>query len=186
MLHARSLVAGLCRSPASRLVCTSEGRTACAAVAERGGHGSRRTRAGRWNGQPAGRRGRSPPAPWRVCGDRPRSGHADLELRWLRPALALPDWKRELRAEYADAPVSLALYLGSYLVQATEDMPWTPAGVLHRRLLGWTREAELSSAVQQRGGARVPAEPSQEARQQVGSPAAMPATNVFGPRGSGC
>ncbi|MEV1158750.1 hypothetical protein AB0J27_25500 [Micromonospora chokoriensis] len=51
--------------------------------------------------------------------------------------------KRELRAEYADAPVSLALYLGSYLVQATEDMPWTPAGVLHRRFLGWTRDAEL-------------------------------------------
>ncbi|MEU1812855.1 hypothetical protein ABZ481_20500 [Micromonospora aurantiaca] len=52
-----------------------------------------------------------------------------------------PTRKRELRAEYADAPVSLALYLGSYLVQATEDMPWTPAGVLHRRFLGWTREA---------------------------------------------
>ncbi|MDM4780254.1 MULTISPECIES: hypothetical protein [unclassified Micromonospora] len=52
-----------------------------------------------------------------------------------------PTRKRELRAEYADAPVSLALYLGAYLVQATEDMPWTPAGVLHRRFLGWTREA---------------------------------------------
>ncbi|WP_285797485.1 hypothetical protein [Micromonospora sp. NBRC 107095] len=24
-----------------------------------------------------------------------------------------------------------------------EDMPWTPAGVLHRRFLGWTRDAEL-------------------------------------------
>ncbi|WP_436970454.1 hypothetical protein [Micromonospora tulbaghiae] len=54
-----------------------------------------------------------------------------------------PTRKRELRAEYADAPVSLALYLGSYLVQATEDMPWTPAGVLHRRFLGWTRETAL-------------------------------------------
>lgn len=38
--------------------------------------------------------------------------------------------------------MSLALYLGSYLVQATEDMPWTPAGVLHRRFLGWTRAAD--------------------------------------------
>ena len=53
-----------------------------------------------------------------------------------------PTRKRELRAEYEDAPVSLALYLGSYLVQATEDMPWTPAGVLYRRFLGWTRAAD--------------------------------------------
>ncbi len=50
-----------------------------------------------------------------------------------------PTRRRELRAEYADAPVSLALYLGAYLVQAAEDMPWTPAGVLHRRFLGWSR-----------------------------------------------
>ncbi|RBQ11273.1 hypothetical protein DQE82_11140 [Micromonospora sp. LHW51205] len=49
--------------------------------------------------------------------------------------------RRELRAEYAGAPVSLALYLGAYLVQASEDMPWAPAGALHRRFVGWTREA---------------------------------------------
>ncbi|WP_041798750.1 hypothetical protein [Micromonospora aurantiaca (nom. illeg.)] len=53
-----------------------------------------------------------------------------------------PTRKQELRAEFAGAPVSLALYLGSYLIQATEDMPWTPAGMLHRRFLGWTREAD--------------------------------------------
>ena len=47
--------------------------------------------------------------------------------------------RRELLAEYADAPVSLALYLGSYLVQAAEDLHWLPAGALHRRFLGWTR-----------------------------------------------
>ncbi|MBQ0993038.1 hypothetical protein [Micromonospora sp. H61] len=76
--------------------------------------------------------------------------------------------KRELRAEYADAPVSLALYLGSYLVQATEDMPWTPAGVLHRRFLGWTREADQAvPAVQQLSTATVPAESNREARQQA-------------------
>ncbi|MGC1209863.1 MAG: hypothetical protein WA890_01135 [Micromonospora sp.] len=69
-----------------------------------------------------------------------------------------PTRKRELRAEYADAPVSLALYLGSYLVQATENMPWTPAGVLHRRFLGWIRQVERSTpAVQQRSTATVPA-----------------------------
>jgi hypothetical protein len=64
--------------------------------------------------------------------------------------------------------VSLALYLGSYLVQATEDMPWTPAGVLHRRFLGWTREAARSMpAVQQRSTATLPAEPGPEMPQQA-------------------
>ncbi|MDO3684891.1 hypothetical protein [Micromonospora sp. C28ISP2-4] len=74
-----------------------------------------------------------------------------------------PTRKRELRAEYADAPVSLALYLSAYLVQATEDMPWTPAGVLHRRFLDWTRETgHLMPVVQQRGAATVPAEPGRD------------------------
>jgi hypothetical protein len=36
----------------------------------------------------------------------------------------------------------LALYLGSYLVQAAEDLVWIPPGKLHRRFLGWTREVE--------------------------------------------
>ncbi|MFG2101788.1 hypothetical protein ACGFJ5_14410 [Micromonospora echinaurantiaca] len=80
-----------------------------------------------------------------------------------------PTRKRELRAEYADAPVSLALCLGSYLVQATQDMPWTPAGALHRRFLGWTREAAPPTpVVQQRSTATVPAEPCRDARQQTG------------------
>ncbi|WP_407939923.1 hypothetical protein [Micromonospora tarapacensis] len=47
----------------------------------------------------------------------------------------------ELRAEYAGAPVSLALYLGAYLVRAAEDMPWAPAGALHCRFIGWTRDS---------------------------------------------
>ncbi|MGW0216412.1 hypothetical protein ACWDXH_18675 [Micromonospora chokoriensis] len=51
-----------------------------------------------------------------------------------------PTRRRELRAEYADAPVSLALYLGAYLIQASEDMAWAPAGTLHRRFIGWTRQ----------------------------------------------
>ncbi|MCI4064907.1 hypothetical protein MRQ36_20980 [Micromonospora sp. R77] len=45
----------------------------------------------------------------------------------------------ELRAEFEDAPVSLALYLGSCLVSATEDLTWVPTGLLHRRFLGWVR-----------------------------------------------
>ncbi|NYT96020.1 hypothetical protein [Salinispora sp. H7-4] len=50
-----------------------------------------------------------------------------------------PTRERELRAEYADAPVSLALYLGALLVRAAEDLPGVPAGPLHRRFIGWTR-----------------------------------------------
>ncbi|MFU8855099.1 hypothetical protein ACNAW0_29660 [Micromonospora sp. SL1-18] len=50
-----------------------------------------------------------------------------------------PTRRRELRAEYADAPVSLALYLGAQLVRASADLHWLPAGALHRRFLGWVR-----------------------------------------------
>ena len=71
--------------------------------------------------------------------------HGPVMPVWSRGGCDLP-WpcptrRRELRAEFADAPVSLALYLGAYLVQATEDMPWAPSGALHRRFVGWTREA---------------------------------------------
>ncbi|PWR14203.1 hypothetical protein DKT69_17530 [Micromonospora sicca] len=45
--------------------------------------------------------------------------------------------RHELRAEYQGAPTSLALYMGSCLVAATQDMGWAPAGLLHRRFLGW-------------------------------------------------
>jgi hypothetical protein len=51
--------------------------------------------------------------------------------------------------------VSLALYMGSYLVSAAEDLVWIPAGYLHRRFVGWTRGADrdaqlLIAAVLQR------------------------------------
>lgn len=69
-----------------------------------------------------------------------------------------PTRRQELRAEYADAPVSLALYLGAYFVKAAEDMPWAPAGPLHRRFIGWTRQPR---EVQQRHTAPVPAKPGQ-------------------------
>ncbi|WP_301547991.1 hypothetical protein [Micromonospora sp. C95] len=72
--------------------------------------------------------------------------------------------RRELRAEYADAPVSLALYLGGYLVQAAEDMPWAPAGALHRRLVGWTRQPPK---LPERRSATVPAEPGRAGRHQT-------------------
>ncbi|WP_319463763.1 hypothetical protein [Micromonospora sp. RTP1Z1] len=47
--------------------------------------------------------------------------------------------KRELRAEFAQAPVSLALYMGAYLVWAAEDLVWVPAGGLYQRFVGWVR-----------------------------------------------
>ncbi|MEU5562859.1 flavin reductase [Micromonospora musae] len=54
------------------------------------------------------------------------------------------DWpcqihRRELQAEYDDAPVSLALYLAAQLVDAAEDLAHVPAGYLHHRFLGWIR-----------------------------------------------
>ncbi|MEV6815675.1 hypothetical protein [Micromonospora sp. NPDC051296] len=76
-----------------------------------------------------------------------------------------PTRRRELRAEYADAPVSLALYLGAYLIQAAEDMPGAPAGTLHRRFIGWTREPP---EVQQRSTATVPPAPDRDERHQAG------------------
>jgi hypothetical protein len=47
--------------------------------------------------------------------------------------------KRELRAEFEEAPVSLALYMSSYLVCAADDLIWIRAGWLHQRFLGWIR-----------------------------------------------
>lgn len=47
--------------------------------------------------------------------------------------------RQQLRAEFDGAAVSLALYLGAQLVRASADLHWLPAGVLHRRFLGWLR-----------------------------------------------
>ncbi|MEU3455984.1 hypothetical protein ABZ671_20670 [Micromonospora sp. NPDC006766] len=47
--------------------------------------------------------------------------------------------RKELRAEFEGARVSLAIYMGSYFVSAAEDLTWLPAGLLHRRFLGWIR-----------------------------------------------
>nr|WP_145775824.1 hypothetical protein [Micromonospora olivasterospora] len=50
-----------------------------------------------------------------------------------------PRRTQKLQAEYADAPVSLALYMGAQFARAAEDLTWAPAGTLHRRFLGWLR-----------------------------------------------
>jgi hypothetical protein len=53
-------------------------------------------------------------------------------LRW--PCLTR---RRQLLAQYADSPVSLALVLTSALVDACRDLPQVPAGELHAQFIGW-------------------------------------------------
>lgn len=90
-------------------------------------------------------------------GDQPAGAAPDRDsargLRVTTHAPVLPIWscggcdapwpcrtrQRELRAEFDGAPVSLALYMGAQLVRAAPDLSWVPAGVLHRRFLGWIR-----------------------------------------------
>lgn len=45
--------------------------------------------------------------------------------------------RRELRREYAAAPIALAGLMRSYLAAASQDMSWAPAATLRRRFLGW-------------------------------------------------
>jgi hypothetical protein len=47
--------------------------------------------------------------------------------------------RHELWEEFEGAPLSLALYMGTYLVRASADLTWVPAAALHRRFLGWVR-----------------------------------------------
>ncbi|RKR87715.1 hypothetical protein BDK92_2007 [Micromonospora pisi] len=74
------------------------------------------------------------------------SNHGPVMPIWNCAGCGLP-WpcrtrQQELRAAYVDAPVSLSLYLSSYLVMAMQDLPGTPAGLLHRRFMEWTREGQ--------------------------------------------
>lgn len=48
-----------------------------------------------------------------------------------------PSRRRQLLGEYANAPVSLALVLGSAFVKAAADLRSRPAGELHDRFMGW-------------------------------------------------
>jgi hypothetical protein len=47
--------------------------------------------------------------------------------------------RAELLAEYADAPTSLARYLGACLIEASGDLPHAIAGELYQRFVGWLR-----------------------------------------------
>jgi hypothetical protein len=48
-----------------------------------------------------------------------------------------PSRRRQLLGQYVDAPVSLALVLGSAFVEAAADLRTAPAGELHDRFVGW-------------------------------------------------
>ncbi|MEU8254927.1 hypothetical protein AB0C06_11760 [Micromonospora inaquosa] len=45
--------------------------------------------------------------------------------------------REELLGEYADASFTLAVYMGTYLVSAEQDMSWAQPDGLRRRFLGW-------------------------------------------------
>ncbi|WP_027644399.1 hypothetical protein [Salinispora oceanensis] len=78
------------------------------------------------------------------------TAHSPVPRAWTCSGCGLP-WpcptrRQELQAGYDRAPVSLARYLGAHLVQATADLPWTPAGILHQRFLGWTRSRAVHAS----------------------------------------
>lgn len=67
--------------------------------------------------------------------------HGPTMPLWTCAGCSLP-WpcatrRRELLAQYEEAPMSLALYMGSCFVTAAQDLSWAPAGLLRRRFLGW-------------------------------------------------
>jgi hypothetical protein len=71
------------------------------------------------------------------------TNHVPVRPVWMCAGCGA-DWpcatrRAELAAEFADAPVSLTLYLGGCLVTAARDLPLTRAGKLHYQFLGWTR-----------------------------------------------
>nr|WP_205861648.1 hypothetical protein [Planosporangium flavigriseum] len=48
-----------------------------------------------------------------------------------------PSRRRQLLGEYADAPVSLALVMGSAMIEAAADLRDVRAGDLHEQFVGW-------------------------------------------------
>ncbi len=67
--------------------------------------------------------------------------HVPVRPSWMCGGCPTP-WpchtrRHQLLAEYAAAPVSLGLYLGGCLVDATRDLADVPAGRLYVRFVGW-------------------------------------------------
>ena len=68
-------------------------------------------------------------------------GHLPIRPAWTCMACGGP-WpcatkRRQFAVHYAEAHVSLALYLASCLVEAAADLPSRPAGLLYEQFLGW-------------------------------------------------
>ena len=73
----------------------------------------------------------------------PTPMHVPVRPGWQCGACGLP-WpcgtrRRQLLAEYDGAFVSLAVLMGSYLVDASVELPSERAGDLYDRFLGWVR-----------------------------------------------
>src|SRR6266508_3181610 len=87
-----------------------------------------------------------PPRPRRVT----VSAHLPARPTWTCTGCGV-DWpcptrRAQLAAEFAEAPVSLGVYLGACLADAAGDLPAVPAGVLYHRFLAWLRYGPASSA----------------------------------------
>ena len=69
------------------------------------------------------------------------SAHNPMAQSWVCLGCSLP-WpcptrRRQLLGQYADAPVSLALLLGSAMIEASADLRGVLAGELYDQFVGW-------------------------------------------------
>ncbi|MGC9670621.1 hypothetical protein ACNTMW_29260 [Planosporangium sp. 12N6] len=69
--------------------------------------------------------------------------HRPLSLTWRCAGCGVP-WpcptrRGQLLAEYDRAPVSLALLMGGYFLDAAAELIGEPAGDLYDRFMGWIR-----------------------------------------------
>ncbi|WBB79569.1 hypothetical protein O7606_26040 [Micromonospora sp. WMMD882] len=70
------------------------------------------------------------------------TSHGPTMPEWTCGGCGLP-WpcptrRRELRAEFDGAPMSLTIHMRSWFASAAEDLGTAPAGALHARFVGWT------------------------------------------------
>jgi hypothetical protein len=70
--------------------------------------------------------------------------HAPLRPSWACAGCGGP-WpcrtrRAQLQAQFYDAPVSLGLLMGGYLIDAAQDLRTEAAYALHQRFMGWLKE----------------------------------------------
>lgn len=49
--------------------------------------------------------------------------------------------REQLVPEFLNNPTSMIMLMGAYFIDACEDLPDAPAGVLHAQFIGWARTA---------------------------------------------